>query len=492
MSRKIFLTSAFVHAFMIMLTLGGCAVEKPQYFPFPDKLQSLSGVLLESEGSFWFQPCYERLWWPVQDLTVDHEIADIYHQFTPLGREAIYVELQGAVDVSQNYQLLVKTLDTVGGTRQTCHFSLEGLEYRAASSKPVWVADITARQILVKSASPPGSYNFYTVNSKDADNDTTASGKTDAENSVENEAEQSSAGSKGADTDNNTAVNAEPEADKSSITDKLPKTKRNRQVYTPSGSDDVIDDDDTADARDVVALYRQRFVSDNPFQIKIIQERCTDSVTGTLLPFTAEMRFYGHLYSGCARKGRSLNRDIKGYYWYQPPGKPQIMFKLSADQRVQLVTRNSQGKTVTERGRWQKLDSGKLVFSMRDAMQKEYLMLFVREPDGRLILQTGSEHLVSLGTAFRLWRPSGLEGGQLMIRVKPENKPAESVPATAEADAVVEESSLPGESSSTLTESVLPDAQIQPADIDAELLNEIMVNDGDPGSRPATGPENKP
>ncbi|WP_299195649.1 hypothetical protein [uncultured Amphritea sp.] len=452
MTRKVLLTPIFMSAFMIMLTLAGCAVDKPQYFPLPAKVQSLSGVLLEGEGGLWFQPCYERLWWPVQDLTEQQELTEIYQKFTALSREVLYVELQGAVDASQSNRLLVKTVDTVGGTAQTCHFSLEGLEFRAASSKPVWVADIRTSQVLVKSVNPPGSYSFYTVNETAFAND--PQGKQDSD----------------------AGGNSQPE------------------TVAQGGS--VTDAADITNDLKVVAFYREKTPSKTPLQIKIIQKRCIDSVTGTLLPFTAEMRFYGQLYPGCARKGQPLNSEINGFYWYQPEGKPQVMFKLSADQRVQLVTRDSQGKTVTERGRWQQLQSGKLIFSMRDVVQREYLMLFFREPDGRLILQTGSEHLVSLGAAFKLWRPSGLEGGQVLAIAKPANEPTEQLPLPTQTlpGAAVVESSLIERSavSSSLSESVLPDSQVQAADIDAELLNEIMVNEVGPGNSTVTGTKDKP
>lgn len=473
MTRTVFLITAFMSAIVTLLALGGCAVDKPQPFPLPAKVQSVSGVLLERDNALWFQPCYERLWWPVQDLTEQKELTDIYRGFNALSGEPLYVELQGAVDASQENRLLVKTVDTVGGTAQTCHFSLEGLEYRVASSEPVWVADIRANQTLVKSVNPPGSYSFYTVNEMEG-----------------RPAKQDSVTDNSADID--TGGDASTGSEKNKISDSDENDLSGKEVQLGSVSDAV----ETRNDLQVVALYRETKPSKTPLQIKIIQKRCVDSATGTLLPLTAEMRFYGHLYQGCARKGRSLNNEINGFYWYQPEGKPQVVFKLSANQRVQLVTRNSQGKTVTDRGRWQHLQSGKLIFSMRDAEQQEYLMLFIREPDGRLILQTGSEHLVSLGATFRLWRPSGLEGGQVLAIAKPANESAEPLPLTTPAlpESAAVESSLIRRSaiSSPLAESVLPDSEVQAADIDAELLNEIMVNEVDPDNGDVTGATVKP
>ncbi|WP_428035869.1 hypothetical protein [Amphritea sp.] len=447
MARKVF----FITAFITLLALNGCALDKPQPFPLPLQLQSLSGVVVERQGQLWFQPCYERLWWPLQDLTEQQELIDYYRRFTLFSREALYVELQGAVDNLQDSALLVKSLDTVGGTAQTCYFSLEGLEFRAASSEPVWVADIAANQILVKSANPPGSYNFRTINETDRISDT----QTDA------------------DTDTDRPANSQSEG-----------------AIQVSRSTDAAA---TSNASDVVALYRETTPVKQPLQVKIMRKRCIDAQNGTLLPYTAEMRFYGRLYQGCARKGYPLNREINGFYWYQPEAKPQVMFKLSADQRVQLVTRNAEGKTVTERGRWQQLQSGKLIFSMRDARQQEYLMLFIREADGRLILQTGSEHLLSLGATFRLWRPSGLDGGQVLAVTKPASDvldpPASTVVTLPEMP--TEQSSLLGVSrqQSSPPLSVLPGSGVQAADIDEELLNEIMVNEDDPERDSASGPK---
>lgn len=434
-----------ITAFVALLTLAGCAAKKSQPLATPVSLQTLAGVIVERAGVLWFQPCYERLWWQIQDNTEQQELTGYYRQFSMLSNEELYVQLQGGVDPQQDNKLWVNTIDTVGGTAQTCNFRLEGLQFRAASSDPVWVADIMAGQVTVKSVNPLGSYSFQTVNeSEKADN--ASINKTTEADVTETDATEAKATE-----ENGTAEAAE-------------------RSGGGSGSD-------------VIALYRETVPAKKSLQIKIIQKRCVDSETGTLLPFTAEMSLFGRLYQGCARKGHPVNSEINGFYWYQPEGGSQVMFKLSSDQRVQLVTRDSRGKAVAERGRWQYLQSGKLIFSMRDAGQQEYLMLFTRESDGRLVLQTGSEHLVSYGAAFKLWRPSGLSGGQLLTKLSAGRSAAAPGSSTETLlSGIASEALQPPASSSiqtSLTKSVLTDTRVQTADIDDELLNEIIVHETD-------------
>lgn len=434
-----------ITAFVALLTLAGCAAKKSQPLATPVSLQTLAGVIVERAGVLWFQPCYERLWWQIQDNTEQQELTGYYRQFSMLSNEELYVQLQGGVDPQQDNKLWVNSIDTVGGTAQTCNFRLEGLQFRAASSDPVWVADIMAGQVTVKSVNPLGSYSFQTVNeSEKADN--ASINKTTEADVTETDATEAKATE-----ENGTAEAAE-------------------RSGGGSGSD-------------VIALYRETVPAKKSLQIKIIQKRCVDSETGTLLPFTAEMSLFGRLYQGCARKGHPVNSEINGFYWYQPEGGSQVMFKLSSDQRVQLVTRDSRGKAVAERGRWQYLQSGKLIFSMRDAGQQEYLMLFTRESDGRLVLQTGSEHLVSYGAAFKLWRPSGLSGGQLLTKLSARRNAAAPGSSTETLlSGIASEALQPPASSSiqtSLTKSVLTDTRVQTADIDDELLNEIIVHETD-------------
>lgn len=423
---------------MTLISLVGCAVEKPQPFPSQIALQNLAGVVVERAGALWFQPCNERLWWPVQDNTAQQELTAFYRKFTLLRSEALYVELVGGTDPQQDNMLRVKTVETVGGTAQTCHFRLEGLQYRAASSDPVWVADITADQVIVKSVIPAGSYRFRTANETGKDSPSDSDTLTRSSGTAEDR--------------ESTAVQA-----------------------------------DSA----VVAVYRETLPTKRPLEIKILQRRCNDAATGTVLPFTAEMHFFGRLYRGCARKGHPVSSEINGFYWYQPPGRAQVMFKLSADQRVQLVTRDAGGKTVAERGRWQYLQSGKLIFSMRDAARQEYLMLFSREADGQLVLQTGSEHLVSYGATFKLWRPSGLSGGQLLSDLPATAKGIEpgastdtqaSETAPGEQHQALSSQLQPPATQSTEKPSLLTTPQVQAADIDDELLHEIIVNDAAAGA----------
>ena len=163
--------AVLITAFSALLTLAGCASKKSQPLATPVSLQTLAGVIVESAGVLWCQPCYERLWWQIQDNTEQQELTGYYRQFSMLSNEELYVQLQGGVDPQQDNKLWANSIDTVGGTAQTCNFRLEGLQFRAASSDPLWVADIMAGQVTVKSVNPLGSYSFQTVNeSEKADN----------------------------------------------------------------------------------------------------------------------------------------------------------------------------------------------------------------------------------------------------------------------------------------------------------------------------------
>lgn len=364
-----------ITALVVLLILGGCAANNMRSFPAALSLKSLSGVMLEKQGGLWFRPCNERLWWLLKDYTEEQELAGFYRQFTLDSKEELYIELQGAVDPEHESNLLVRQLDTVGGTASTCDFQLRDIEFRAASSSPYWVADIGTKMTSVKSFKPAGSYHFFTQE---------------------------------------------------------------------ESTDDPL----------VANIYREKTKVAQPLQIKVISKRCIDPENGTVLPFRAEMTFFGNLYKGCARKGQPSSEFLSGFYWYQPEGKYQVMFKLSSDKRVQLVTRDSRGHAVTERGVWQYLESGKLIFSMLDARENEYLMLFRLASEGRLVLQTGSERYASAGASFELWRPSGLSGGQLLgSRAKPGG----------------------GAVAKDMKKAELLGSAVRPADIDDELLNEIIV-----------------
>ncbi|WP_156815107.1 hypothetical protein [Amphritea japonica] len=383
MSRSLSLTAAL----LVLLILGGCATGNMRSFPTAIPVKSLSGVIAEKDGTLWFRPCNDRLWWPVQDYTEEQELAGYYRQFILDSKAELYFELQGAVDPEQENSLLVKQLDTIGGTAATCNFQLRDVEFRAASSSPYWVADIGTKMTAVKSVNPAGSYHFFTLE---------------------------------------------------------------------ESTDDPL----------VAHVYREKTKVAQPLQIKILSERCVDPENGTVLPFSAEMKFFGNIYKGCARKGHPSSEFLSGFYWHQPQDKPQILFKLSPNKRVQLVTRDSAGHAVTERGTWQSLESGKLIFSMLDSNEKEYLMLFRWEGAGRLILQAGSEHYTSAGAAFRLWRPSGLSGGTLLEDqvVKVQESSTREPAVTESAATVIDKAEL-------FSETVLP------ANIDDELLNEIIVTD---------------
>ena len=335
----------------------------------------LSGIIASKDGQLWFQPCQERLWWPVVDGTDLQELDSLYQRFTDEHSVELYTEFKAAVNTESDNELQVYQVDLVGGGRDTCHFSLNGLEYRAASSTPYWVADIRSDRISVKSVNPMGSYNFF--------------------------------------------------AEKRALI-----KGDNREVFH-----------ETTPVR-------------QPMSIVIIPERCTDPVNGTILPFRAELNLFGQLYRGCARKGHSKAQRLTGLYWTEWSGH-QAMFRLLPDNRVQLARKDISGSSVTEKGRWQYLESGKLILSMRDSQQKEFIVLLRQQSDGSFKLQTPEQKLAPNGTHFMRWQPSGLEGGKLL------NQPV--------TDAKAVQAALP------LTQ--FSESAVTPARVGEAPVNEIRVNE---------------
>ncbi|MDO6562200.1 hypothetical protein Q4488_02285 [Amphritea sp. 1_MG-2023] len=396
--------SVLLISVLLTLMVTGCVVKQPQQQLFPSQLplQSLAGVVIQRQQQLWFQPCYEKRWWPIEDFTPQQELSEHYQRFTGFSKSDLYVELQAVVDPAFDKRLLVKQLDTVGGTAATCHFRLAGVLFRAASSDPHWVADILTDRVIVKSVKPLASFQFQTRAQTLTVDETVSSDELGA------------AASQGKDFA-------------------------------------------------VIARYTEKIVKQGkqPFEITLIKQRCVDSESGALLPLTAQMMFYDRAYHGCARRGHTQTDEIAGFYWYQPEDGHQVMFKLSTDYQVQLVSRDASGKAMTEHGHWQYLKSGKLIFSMQDAEQHEYLMLFRRGTGGQLVLQTGADHWVEYGATFKLWRPSGLQGGVLLPRDKPEQDSKRDAPLVAEPASVTS----------------LTAPSIQAADMDDELLNEIIIDE---------------
>ena len=339
----------------------------------------LSGVIVNKDGQLWFQPCQERLWWPLTDETQLQELASLYQRFTDAHNVELYTELKAAINAESDNALQVYQIDLVGGGRDTCYYRLNGLQYRAASSAPYWVADIRSDRVAVKSVKPLGSYNFF-------------------------------------------AEKADPEEGD------------NREIFR-----------ETTPVR-------------QPMSVVIIPGRCTDQTNGTILPFRAELNLFGQLYRGCARQGHTKEQVLTGLYWTEWSGR-QAMFRLLPDSRIQLARQDVSGNSVTEKGHWQYLESGKLILSMRDSQQKEFIVLLRRQPDGSFKLQTPAQKLAPNGTRFIRWQPSGLAGGQLLYQPAADNKAAQVA--------------LPAKQ---FTESTVMPARIGESTVDEIRVNEMKGN----------------
>lgn len=290
--------------------------------------QPLRGVLQRYDDRLWFQPCYERLWWPVLDYTAAAEVSPLHQRLA--GGHDLYVEVDGAVDEQQQNQLLISQVNVAGGTAETCAYRIRDLSFRAANSSPYWVADIKQDSVTVKTANPLGRFSFLVDHQED---------------------EQG-------------------------------------------------------------LLYRQTRAVDDPFSIRLTRQRCDDRSTGTILAYRAEMILFGHTYPGCARRGHPLEEQLQGYYWYADRQGDQVVLNVSADQRVQLVRKDRAGRVISERGQWQLSRSGKLILSMKHSNGKEFVLLFRRQENGTLSLQSEQLGWAPARAAFLQWRPSGLSGGR--------------------------------------------------------------------------------
>ncbi|WP_432473237.1 hypothetical protein [Amphritea sp. HPY] len=266
-----------------------------------------------------------------------------YGRLSGAADQPVYMELDlqpgsDADPVLRAYQLRV-----AGGTATTCSFRLGGMEYRAASFSPYWVADIDEENVTVKSANPIGRYSF-------------ATGK---------------------------------------------KSLHSRGFE-----------------------YQQVGVVPDPFSIRITAGSCVDKSNGTLLNYRAQMKLFGQAYSGCARAGQTSNNNpVSGYYWYgdsSASGAERMLFRLSENKRVDLVSRRPGQEAMTVRGTWQYLESGKLILTMKNRQNKEFLLIFTRLDNRSLVLEAGLSGYGSKGTEYRFWQPLDLPGGQSTRKLIPQ------------------------------------------------------------------------
>ena len=316
--------------------LAACGGASRTILPLPEGLetQPLAGVLQRYDDTLWFRPCYERLWWPVEDYTGQTELLPQYERLSITGQGELYVEVKGAVDPQQNNRLLIDSLRVAGGNADTCAYRINNLQFRAASSSPNWVADLSEESAVVKTANPLGRYSFLVTRQQD----------------------------------------------------------------------------------ELGTLYQETTQTERPFLIRITEQRCEDSNSGTLLAYHAQMHLFGHSYGGCARRGHQAEEQLEGYYWYADAEADQVVLNILPDRRAQLVRKNRQGRAVSERGSWQLLQSGKLILSMKRQDGKEFVLLLRQQENGELRLQNKDLSWASEQAAFVQWRPSGLPGGRLLPR----------------------------------------------------------------------------
>lgn len=314
-----------------------------QVKPAPDSLRTVAGVIIKEDGQYWFQPCFERNWWRMQDKTTAQDLTQYYSRFSGAANQPVYMELDLLPGAVSDPVLRAYHLRVAGGTAATCSFRLAGLEYRAASFSPYWVADIDDATVTVKSANPVARYSFSTE-----------------------------------------------------------KKPLNSNGYE----------------------FLQAGAATDPFSIRITAGRCVDKDNGTLLNYLAQMQLFGQAYTGCARAGRMNNATpVIGYYWYGDStarSSELMLFRLSANHRVDLVSRQPGQETITVRGTWQYLESGKLILTMKDRQNKGFLLMFTRLDNRSLVLEAGLSGYGSKGSEYRFWQPLDLPGGQLSRKLIPQ------------------------------------------------------------------------
>lgn len=153
-------------AAVISVLLSGCNTLRPV---LPDALsvKPVSGVLQRVEEQLWFQPCFERLWWPVNDYTQTAELQRLYERFAGPGTLPVYIEADAVVDPAQGHRMLISRIKVAGGTASTCSYRIDGVAFRAASESPYWIADIAEDSVVVKSTNPLGRYSFLVTATED-------------------------------------------------------------------------------------------------------------------------------------------------------------------------------------------------------------------------------------------------------------------------------------------------------------------------------------
>lgn len=326
---------------LLAVLLTGCNQVKP----IPDNLKSLQGVVVRDEGQIWFQPCYARKWWRLKDSTAGLELNSLHSRFAGVTTQPVYMELDIVPDLEEQAGLAVHQIRIAGGSEATCYFTLSGLEFRAASTSPYWVADINPSRVIVKSANPIGQYSFSVS-----------------------------------------------------------------RVSSETAGIEYLQTGDTK----------------NPFAIQLTEKPCIDPENGILLAFKAKMKLFGKNYDGCARSGKpeyEQSLPVAGYYRLEDnslPASNSILMRLIESGRADLVQRRTGMPTRILRGRWQYLDSGKLILTMKDHRGKGSLLMFRRQPSGAMVLESKNTEWVASGSQLRYWLPQDLPGGQLYRTQKPE------------------------------------------------------------------------
>ncbi|MCP4595036.1 hypothetical protein [Neptuniibacter sp.] len=125
------------------LFLAGCQTS-PQHAQGDEGPLFRRGVISTDGVQLTFKPCYVR---KTESIT-DHS-GRLATRFKRTGEPSVYAEMSGdRIVPGEPWQ--VYSVHLMGGNQFTCHYELQGNEYRAAGDRPVWVADVREETINVQ------------------------------------------------------------------------------------------------------------------------------------------------------------------------------------------------------------------------------------------------------------------------------------------------------------------------------------------------------
>ncbi len=130
--------------FSTFLFLTGCLGVKDTA---DSSRQLIRGAVNYSQGEFTITPCYSQERRKLQDKR--GLVKKRYREQTPEGSLPVYMELRASPLTDLSWD--VSDVQVAGGGSNACEFDLIGIQYRAAGSDPLWIADVLTDSVRVQS-----------------------------------------------------------------------------------------------------------------------------------------------------------------------------------------------------------------------------------------------------------------------------------------------------------------------------------------------------